>query len=87
MKRLFSMSDIHSAFAHTKKEYSIQDAYDLFCEELERALAISFGARPFPSSIYTQDDSRTYASMKAITMSFATLVLAERLASLRDPIV
>ncbi len=84
LKRLFSIADIGKSISCMKKEYSVEDGYNLFCEELEHALRRAFGTEAFPKKIADEEDSRSITALKAISQAFASLVLSEQLLALRE---
>lgn len=79
-KRLMSISDIADAIIQIKKVYSVEEAYDLFCDELENALKATINGELIT---YTQAENREIARLRAIAIAYSNSVLADRLMLLR----
>ena len=87
-KRLMSISEIGVSINIMRRIVSVEDGYNLFCEELERALRIAFypavEEAEAPGSLFTKDEPREVSTMKAILAAFANCVLVDRLILMRD---
>jgi len=79
-KRLMSISDIADAITQIKKVYSVEEAYNLFCDELENALKATINGELLT---YTQAENREIARLRAIAIAYSNSVLADRLMLLR----
>lgn len=79
-KRLMSISDIADAITQIKKVYSVEEAYNLFCDELENALKATINGELIT---YAQAKNREIARLRAIAIAYSNSVLADRLMLLR----
>ena len=66
-----------------QKTYSVEDGYNVFCEELEKALKNAFNPEIETPPMFTESDTREYATLKAIVAAFADCILVDRLILLR----
>ena len=76
LKRDFSISELRDMTALTLKRFDRHDAYDFFCDELERSLARVFQeevAPPAPELAETQE----YQTIQAVMTAFANKVYAQ----------
>ena len=76
LKRDFSISELRDMMALTLKRFDRHDAYDFFCDELERSLAQVFHepvAPPVPELAETQE----YQTIQAVMTAFANKVYAQ----------
>ena len=71
LKRLMSISEINESIKSMKKSYSVEDGYNVFnpTEEIE--------------PIFKEEDTREYATLKAIVSAFANCILVDKLILLR----
>lgn len=83
LKRLMSISEIGDSIQTMLKVYSIQDGYNLFCEELENAIKVAFSNNINNVSTILETESRELAVLKAIVSAFANCILVDRLILLR----
>ncbi len=88
-KRIMSISEIGVSISIMRRIVSVEDGYNLFCEELERALRRAFYPAienaPAPDALFTdEDEPREVSTMKAILAAFANCVLVDRLILMRD---
>ena len=84
LKRLMSISEIGESIQSMLKVYSIQDGYNLFCEELENAIKGAFSDNINSVSTILETESREEAVLKAIVSAFANCILVDRLILLRN---
>ena len=83
LKRLMSISEINESIKSMQKTYSVEDGYNVFCEELEKALKNAFNPEIETPPMFTESDTREYATLKAIVAAFADCILVDRLILLR----
>ena len=83
LKRLMSISEINESIRSMQKTYSVEDGYNVFCEELEKALKNAFNPEIETPPMFTESDTREYATLKAIVAAFADCILVDRLILLR----
>lgn len=79
LKRFMSISDIGQSISGMKRTVSTGEGYNMFCDELEAALHRAFMPGSESLSLYRAEDSYEVAAMRALTASYATIVLAERI--------
>jgi len=83
-KRLMSLSQIRGSITMTRRLFSVEDGYNLFCEQLEKALKNAFDPNNYPPVSINSDDVQEVAALKAIVTSFSNIVLADRIIALRE---
>lgn len=83
LKRLMSISEINESIKSMKKSYSVEDGYNVFCEELEKALKKAFNPTEEIEPIFKEEDTREYATLNAIVSAFANCILVDKLILLR----
>ena len=83
LKKSMSISEIRESIDIMVKKYSVEDAYNLFCVELEKALKYTF--KPDENNIedFTNSESREVATLRAMVLTFSYSVLVDRLILLR----
>lgn len=79
LKRFMSISDIGQSISGMKRTVSTGEGYNMFCEELEAALRRAFVPGSDSLELYRVQDSYEVAAMRALTASYASIVLAERI--------
>lgn len=83
-KRLLSLSQIRGSITMTRRLFSVEEGYNLFCDQLEMALKHAFSPNDNPPVLIEEDDVQEVAALKAIVNSFANLVLADRIIAFRE---
>ena len=83
-KRLMSLSQIRGSITMTRRLFSVEDGYNMFCNELENALRHAFLPETYPPITIKADDVQEVAALKAIVTSFANIILADRIISFRE---
>lgn len=83
-KRLMSLSQIRGSITMTRRLFSVEDGYNLFCEQLEKALKNAFVPSNNPPVLIEKDDVQEVAALKAIVTSFSNIVLADRIIAFRE---
>ena len=83
LKRLMSISEIGDSINSILKIYSSEDAYNLFCNELETAIKSTFNSETIQISAINKTETREEAILKAIVSAFANCILVDRLILLR----
>ncbi|MBR4881246.1 MAG: DUF1836 domain-containing protein [Clostridia bacterium] len=83
MKQLLSLSEIQSAIACVREEYSPKDAYNRFCEIFEQSLVSVFFDEKIDSTRteYTEAD----AIIRSISLAYANILYAGYLVKSRMP--
>lgn len=82
-KRLMSISEIGESITLMQRLYSVEDGYNMFCEELENALKRAVSPESKPCNILAETEIREIATLRAIVSAFAATVLVDRLILLR----
>jgi len=82
-KRMMSISEIGESINLIQKVYEPEEAYNLFCEEIEKALKTNLTAEGKPENILDKTDVRELATLRAMANAFASSVLVDRLILLR----
>ena len=83
LKKSMSILEIKDSINIMRKNYSVEDGYNLFCDELEKALRYTFDPENNALEDFTRTDSREIATLRAIVLTFANSVLVDRLIMLR----
>ena len=83
-KRLMSLSQIRGSITMTRRLFSVEEGYNMFCEQFEKALKNAFAPETNPPVLIEPDDVQEIAALKAIVKSFANIVLADRIISFRE---
>ena len=83
-KRLMSLSQIRGSITMTRRLFSVEDGYNLFCDQLEKALKNAFDPSNNPPILIESGDVQEVAALKAIVTSFSNIVLADRIISIRE---
>lgn len=82
-KRLMSISEIGDSISVMEKAYSVEEGYDIFGEELEKALKCTFDPKNNKNEKFFETKTREIATLKAITAAFSESVLVDRLILMR----
>lgn len=82
-KRMMSISEIGESINLIQKVYPAEEAYNLFCDEIEKALKTNLTPEGKTENILEQTDVRELATLRAMSNAFASLVLVDRLILLR----
>ncbi len=83
-KRLMCLSQIRSSITMTRRLFSVEEGYNMFCEQFEKALKNAFEPENNPPVLIEPNDVQEIAALKAIVKSFANIVLADRIISFRE---
>jgi len=83
-KRLMSLSQIRASITMTRRLFSVENGYNIFCDELEKALKSAFDPDNSSPVLIKEDDVQEVAALKAIVNSFANIVLADRIMAIRE---
>ncbi len=83
-KKLMSISDIGESIRLMKKLYSVEDGYNVFCDELEIAIKSTFDPDIKKENDFSNSETREIATLRAIVSAFADTVLVDRLIMLRS---
>jgi len=83
-KRLMSLTQIRGSITMTRRLFSVEDGYNLFCEQLENALKNAFDPINNPPVLISTDDVQEVAALKAIVNSFSNIILADRIIAIRE---
>lgn len=79
MKRVTSIAQLGEIIEYMKGRYSLEQAYDLFCEELEYALKSAFAPEEFPPRFYQREEKAEVSILRSMTTTFAHMMLTNRL--------
>ena len=82
-KRMMSISEIGESINIIQKVYSPEDAYNLFCDEIEKALKTNLTPEGKSENILAETEVRELATLRAMANAFASSVLVDRLIQLR----
>lgn len=84
-KRIMSISEIGDSINIMRKIVSVEDGYNMFCEELEKAIRTAFCPEARPAEpFFSESESREKTTLKAIVAAFANCILVDRLILMRD---
>jgi len=83
LKKHMVLSDITISINIMTKNYSIEDGYNLFCDEFEKILKYTFDPSRKKIPTYIETETREIATLRAILTTFANSVLVDRLIALR----
>ena len=83
-KKLMSISEIGESIKSMEKSYSVEEGYNIFCDELEKSLKHTFDYSDKKIDLPLEEEKRELATLKAITMAFANTILVDRLILLRN---
>lgn len=83
-KRLMSISEIGESIKLMEKLYSVEDGYNIFCDELELAIKATFDPENHKSVTFFETDIREIATLRAIVSAFADSILVDRLILMRN---
>jgi len=83
LKKHMNLSDIAISINIMTKNYSIEEGYDLFCDEFEKILKYTFKPSKETLPTYLESESREIATLRAILTTFSNSVLTDRLIALR----
>ena len=86
LKRLMSISEIGNAIVTMKKIVTVEEGYNMFCEELEKAIKRTFNPELESKITVKETDVREYIILKAMVTAFANCVLVDRLILLRKEV-
>ncbi len=79
MKRVTSISQLGRILRIFTERYSSDVAYNQFCAELEYALKSTFCPEQFPPVPYQQGAEPALSVLRAMTVTFAHMILIDRL--------
>lgn len=82
LKRLMSISEIDDSIKTIKKTCTVEEGYNLFCDELENALKKTFNPEKYIEN-KPKEDTREYETLKAMISAFVNCILVDRLILLR----
>lgn len=83
LKKHMNLTDISISINIMIKNYSIEDSYNLFCDEFEKILKNTFKPSTENLPTYIESDSREIATLRTILTTFSNSVLLDRLIALR----
>ena len=83
LKRLMSISEIGDSIVTMKKIVTVEEGYNMFCEELENAIKRTFKPELETKPTSIEKDIREYATLRAMVTAFANCILVDRLILLR----
>ena len=83
-KKLMSISEIGESIKHMQKVYSVEEGYNIFCNELEKSIKCAFDYSNNKIDLPLEEKTRELATLKAITTAFANTVLVDRLVLMRS---
>ena len=83
-KKLMSISEIGESIKNMEKIYSVEEGYNIFCDELEKSIKHAFDYENKKVDLPLEEKTRELATLKAITTAFANTVLVDRLILMRD---
>lgn len=80
LKQVLSISDIAELIVAQKKQYPIEQAYNYFCDELEKALKVTFEVRDFSQIELTQPTKPTPLAkeIRSAVISFANKIYVQQ---------
>lgn len=84
LKRLMSISEIGDSIVTMKRIVTVEEGYNMFCEELENAIKKTFSSGLDIKQTLAETDIKEYAILKAMVSTFANCILVDRLIQLRN---
>jgi DNA-binding transcriptional MerR regulator len=83
-KKLMSISEIGESIKIMEKIYSVENGYNIFCDELENAIKCTFAPKDYKKETILEAETREITTLKAITVAFADTLLVDRLILMRN---
>ena len=78
MKQVFSLQVICELINIQIKGYSVEEAYDYFCDEIEKAIKAVFITRDFSYASMVDNNIKESKMLKSAVLSFAHKLYVER---------
>ena len=82
LKRIMNISDICTSIEMMLKKYTVQQIYDMFCDEFESALRVAFTGEPSSNGIHDEDADVEVVALRSAMMALANLILVQRIVKL-----
>lgn len=79
LKQQMSISQIGKSMEKMKKNYEVCDAYNLFCDELEKALKSTFSPQQYKMTTIEEAPSREIAVLYSMVYTFSYMMLTQKL--------
>lgn len=74
LKQVMSISELRDLFAIQRRSYPLEQAYDYFCTELEKALQATFGTRDFSLPSSAQKTTAESELVRSLALCFANKI-------------
>lgn len=84
MKRLMNISTLGTIITQMRAIYETEDAYNLFCEEMEYALKSTFEPKKFPPRTYQEKEQTELSLIRSMGITFAQMVLTDKLIAMQQ---
>jgi Domain of unknown function (DUF1836). len=84
-KRSFSMQEIYRVTMSMIEEYGIQESYDLFCDELEEFMRISFASEENDITLVRRGDSTEVLLRLGMMALFSKLLVQNKMETMQAP--
>lgn len=81
MKRLMNISALGIIIGNMKQTFGMENAYNLFCTEMEYALKSTFSPRAFPPHTYETTEQEELSLLRSMNVTFAQMILTDQLLS------
>ena len=86
LKRIMNISDICESIAMMLKKYTVQEIYDLFCDEFENALRVVFSGEAVSNCMNDENCDSEFIALRSAMMALANLILAQRIVNAKKKI-
>ncbi len=83
MKRLMNISTLGTIITQMRNTYETENAYNLFCEEMEYALKSTFEPKKFPPRTYQDEEQTELSLIRSMGITFAQMVLTDKLIAMQ----
>lgn len=83
LKRIMNISDICQSIEMMLKKYTVQQTYDMFCDEFESALKVAFSGEASSNSIGDETADVEIVALRSAMMALANLILVQKIVKLK----
>lgn len=83
LKRIMNISDICQSIEMMLKKYTVQEIYDMFCDEFESALKVAFSGGTSSNGINDETADVEVVALRSAMMALANLILVQKIVKLR----
>ena len=83
LKRIMNISDICLSIEMMLKKYTVQQIYDMFCDEFESALKVAFSGETSSNGINDENTDVEVVALRSAMMALANLILVQKIVKLK----